>query len=171
MLNFISHLSAQSWSRRMSCCNECEFAKVYIILHTGRHDRRASCQWHCGIQYVIQVRYCCFWQHPGITSRLCESGPPVLLTRFLQLCPSRFRIVLQFSIAIYFSEVSLGVLSIIWPLFGFSYYLTDCLWSTMLQAFCSDCVHARRFAFLHSQASVQSYVILLLVRSQFSYQK
>ena len=31
MLNFICHLFAQSWSRRMSCCSECESAKVSIF--------------------------------------------------------------------------------------------------------------------------------------------
>ena len=35
MLNFICHLSAQSWSRRMSCCSECESAKVSIFRYNA----------------------------------------------------------------------------------------------------------------------------------------
>ena len=31
MLNFICHLFSQSWSRRMSCCSDCESAKVSIF--------------------------------------------------------------------------------------------------------------------------------------------
>ena len=35
MLNFICHLFAQSWSRRMSCCSECESAKVSIFRYNA----------------------------------------------------------------------------------------------------------------------------------------
>ena len=35
MLNFICHLSAQSWSRRMSCCSECESAQATIFRYNA----------------------------------------------------------------------------------------------------------------------------------------